>query len=445
MPYRFIARAIVAASLVAPALSACSGSPSSGAGFTPDTAGYSAAASAIRRNTTGFNVVYTFSGLGSYGRGVDGGVTIDKKGNIFGITTYSAIYSSDHGTLFELAPSGSSYTETNIASFDGSNGESPWNRPIEDASGNLYVTTSGGGASTPYGTVNKFTHGSSGWTQSAINVLGSGSTDGRYPYAAPVEQNGTLYIPTTQGGYWREGAIYALSANSLTGSVIYSFQGPDRGDLGVPYTTLVAGPNGVLYGTAESGGKGFGTQGGGGGIYTLSGGTYTFVFGFPADKKGLFPEGRGPESPVVVDKSGNIYGTTEFGGSYAKGTCAMFGCGVVFKVTKAGVLKVLHRFGGGKDGYEPLQGLVLKGNTLYGTTYVGGTQYCGPGSLGCGTLFKIGISGSGYKILHTFVGTDGSNPYFGSMTLVGNTLYGTTETGYTGVYANGGVVFTYTI
>jgi uncharacterized repeat protein (TIGR03803 family) len=125
--------------------------------------------------------------------------------------------------------------------------------------------------------------------------------------------------------------------------------------------------------------------------------------------------------------SGNtLYGTTEWGGSPGYGT--------VFAVNTDGTgFTTLYSFTGGSDGANPYAGLILSGNTLYGTTEWGGSS-------GNGTVFALNTDGTGFTVLHTFTAlygpyysstnSDGANPQ-ASLILSGNTLYGTAKNGGT--------------
>ena len=118
-----------------------------------------------------------------------------------------------------------------------------------------------------------------------------------------------------------------------------------------------------------------------------------------------------------------LYGTSHYGST---------GNGSVFRVNTDGSgFAVLHAFAG-SDGYDPRFGLALNGDTLYGTTYYGG-------SAGLGTVFKMDLDGSDFEVLHSFTGgpSDGENPW-AALTVVGSTIYGTTEHGGP---TNNGTVF----
>lgn len=151
--------------------------------------------------------------------------------------------------------------------------------------------------------------------------------------------------------------------------------------------------------------------------------TYNVLYSFTGTPDGEFP-GNGS---LVQDKAGNLYGTTEAGGSY--------GCGVVFKLTKSGTETVLWNFTCGSDGGHPWDGLVLSGNTLYGTTYIGGSATCPNGQTGCGVVFEVDINASTEQVLYNFTdGADGGYPV-GGLVLSSGVLYGGTTFG--GSYGDG--------
>lgn len=127
------------------------------------------------------------------------------------------------------------------------------------------------------------------------------------------------------------------------------------------------------------------------------------------------PDGGYPQSSLILDTAGNLYGTTLYGGAHGRGS--------VFKITPAGTETVLYSFTGGADGNTPVAALVLdkKTGNLYGTTLNGGAS-------GVGTVFQVTPSGT-ETVLYSFKGgTDGFNPY-SSLVRLGTTLYGTTNSG----------------
>jgi uncharacterized repeat protein (TIGR03803 family) len=171
----------------------------------------------------------------------------------------------------------------------------------------------------------------------------------------------------------------------------------------------------ILYGTTREGGNtGDGT------VFKIN----TDGTGFTVLKKfSGSPDGSHSQASLTLSVN-TLYGTTVNGGSYAYGT--------VFKVNTDGSgFAVLHSFTYSSDGAFPYGGLILSGNTLYGTTK-------GGGSFGFGTVFKIDTDGNGYEVLKNFAGSsDGANPY-ADLTLSGSTLYGTTVNGGVAGY---GIVF----
>jgi uncharacterized repeat protein (TIGR03803 family) len=149
----------------------------------------------------------------------------------------------------------------------------------------------------------------------------------------------------------------------------------------------------------------------------------------PAQTESVFhnftntPDGGYPESKLVLDTAGNVYGTTLYGGVHGRGS--------VFMITPAGTETVLYSFTGGADGNVPVAGLVrdTKTGNLFGTTLYGGAS-------GNGTVFQVTPSGT-ETVLYSFKGgTDGFNPY-SSLVRAGTTIYGTTNNG--GAYGYGTV------
>jgi len=114
------------------------------------------------------------------------------------------------------------------------------------------------------------------------------------------------------------------------------------------------------------------------------------------------PQGGTPQAGLTGDDAGNLYGTTVFGGNQ---TCVLgfdAGCGVVFKVSRSGTETVLHRFTG-TDGEIPVADLLLdRAGNIYGTTEYGGSQSCNDGfHTGCGTIFKLRKNGK-FSVLYNF-------------------------------------------
>ena len=154
--------------------------------------------------------------------------------------------------------------------------------------------------------------------------------------------------------------------------------------------------------------------------FNPSDGTETVLYSFTGGA-----DGSGPLAGLLLDGQGNLYGTTAGGGSL---TCDGIGCGVVFKVTPKGAESALYSFLGGTDGATPQSALIMDGQgNLYGTTYGGGNLSCNGSS--CGTVLKVSATGE-ETILYRFTGSaDGGIPLAGLVMESQGNLYGTTELG----------------
>jgi uncharacterized repeat protein (TIGR03803 family) len=314
-------------------------------------------------------VLYTFAGASGDGIGPAGDLTFDKKGNLYGTTWTGGAYG--YGTVFQVTAAGK---ENVLYSFaDGADGR-PCGGVILDNAGNLYGTSGCTKWDVPSqgngGTVFQLT------PAGALNVLyafGTASGDGTNPAAGVVrDTKGNLYGTAEQNGAYGCGTVFEVTPAG-TEIVLHTFTGGADGCL--PLAGLVRkGSN--LYGTAAAGGtKGWGTV-----FRVTTKGKFTVLYSFCA-LSGC-ADGTEPEAALILDKQGNLYGTTAGGGDV---NCQSgYGCGTVFKLTPAGALTVLHSFSGSpSDGTSPLAGLVLdKNGNLYGTTFLGGTN-------GAGTVFKV--------------------------------------------------------
>jgi uncharacterized repeat protein (TIGR03803 family) len=272
------------------------------------------------------------------------GLILDTAGNLYGITTGGN--NSGGGVVFQLTPTG---TLNVLYSFtNGADGGGPDASLIFDSSGNLYGTTGAGGASgvgtvfelspEPAGGCATGIYTGNGWCETVLYSF-TGSADGSQPLASLIfDGSGNLYSTTLGGGASGYGTVFELSPEPATGCPAGSYTGN---------------------GWCENA------------LYSFTGGA----------------DGAHPVAGLVRETTGNLYGTTEFGGAQP----GYAGYGVVFEVTPRGVETVLHTFTGAYpgDGGYPLGGLVQdpKGD-LYGTTSAGG--YDGNCSTcGYGTVFKV--------------------------------------------------------
>lgn len=202
--------------------------------------------------------------------------------------------------------------------------------------------------------------------------------------------------------------------------VIYSFT--YGADGGLPTAGMIADSSGNLYGTTSNGGTG--CRGYCGAVFELGAdGTLTVLHDFTGD------DGANPEAPLIIDRNGNLFGTTFDGGNGGR-----YGPGTVFKLSPNGTETVLHKFAG-NDGANPAAGLLLdeQGN-LYGTAQ-GGGEY------GSGVVFEVTSAGA-YNVVYSFKApslmADGAMPVAGLVQDNSGNFYGTTL--YGGRW-NGGTVF----
>ena len=323
---------------------------------------------------------WTTTVLHNFGQDTDGakpwaGLTFDAAGNLYG-TTYSG-GSRNEGAVFKMSPNGSGgWTERVIHNFgiSGTDGQNPEAGVIFDGAGNLYGTTYNGGSHS-FGVVfEMLPNGSGGWTERVLHNFGASSMDGQNLWAGLIfDSSGNLYGTTYAGGSRGQGTVFQMSPNGSGGwteRVIHNFgaaydgTAPERG-------SLVRDSAGNLYGiTFYGGGFNLGTA------YKVSpngsgGWTEAIIHSF-----GRGHDGANPYSGLILDGSGNFYGTTGFGGSNTKGT--------VFKISPNGsggwTESILHNFGGTGDGIEPVGGVIRdSAGNLYGTTYNGGSNSWGTG------------------------------------------------------------------
>ncbi len=397
--------------LLALSLAACGGSGSPTLAFAPPVSQLAA-----------YTVLYGFANIGD-GMNPHAGLVQGSDGNFYG-TTLNGF--TGLGTVFQLTPGGA---EKVLHSFAGANsdGANPRAGLIQDSNnGNLYGTTSGGGANN-LGTVFQIA------TAGAETLLYSfDGTHGAAPYAGLIQDStGNLYGTTYSGGANNLGTVFKLTpptspATTWTETVLYSFSGNNDG--ANPRAGLIRDSAGNLYGTTSIGGAsglGYGT------VFKLTpGGAETVLHSFGGGSDGVHPY-----AGVIQDSAGNLYGTTYGGGANTLGT--------VFRITPAGAETVLYSFSGGYfDGATPRAGLIQdSAGNLYGTTSAGG-------AFGFGTVFKLAPPPSTTvtywteSVLYSFFSSpDGAYPYAGLIQDNAGNFYGTTSAGGP---MGGGTVFEFT-
>jgi uncharacterized repeat protein (TIGR03803 family) len=358
---------------------------------------------------------YDYSLLHSFTGSPDGflplsGLVLDAQGNLYGTTLEGGIVGcfTSCGIVFKIDTGGN---ESIFYSFLGppTDGSYPWGTLTIDAQGNLYGTTSYGGA---YGNGAVFKIDPTG-NESVLYSFGD-SPDGANPLAGVVlDASGNLYGTTEKGGAQNLGTVYKLEPSGVE-TVLHSFSNNPDGDS--PWAGVALDAHGNLYGTTLYGGSGSGT------VFEVdAAGQESVLYSFTGKVDGDLPS-----AGLALDSLGNLYGTTSMGGVYKRGT--------VFKLDTDGHETVLHSFDTRNgDGEYPNAGVVLDSqNNLYGTTY------SGPGGLIHGTVYRLDTAGN-ETILYRFGRKGGGLKPMASPVLdaLGN-VYGTT---YEGGTSDDGTVF----
>jgi len=338
----------------------------------------------------GYRVLYFFQG-GDDGYTATPGLVIGKNGNLYGTTSQgggSGCFGGGCGTVYQLSPSGE---ETILHRFTGiPDGFYPGAGLIADGAGNFYGTTEFGGQSgcqsnLGCGTLFKLA------PDQTESVLFAFQYQGDPDSGLARDKHGNLFgvISKAYGavgcGGIGCGAVFEL-LHGAKYKVLHDFTGEN--DAATPEGNLVADSDGNFFGTSYEGGSGTNCSSGFGGcgtVYKMTpDGTVTILHNFQGGKDGAHPYG-----PVVFDGAGNLYGTTEYGGS---GKDCGYGCGTVFKISQSGKETVLYAFKNPKDGYAPRWSPVLDdAGNLYGTTLLGGSSCA---DTGCGTVFRLSPDGA---------------------------------------------------
>jgi uncharacterized repeat protein (TIGR03803 family) len=261
-------------------------------------------------------------------------LVFDPQGNIYGTTLDggSGSCSRGCGTVYELSENNGGWSSLLLNSFQGdSDGYNPNGGVIFDQAGNLYGTASAGG---DYfgGTVYELTPNSGSWSKNTIFSFDDGFTGVAPDASLLIDASGALYGTTQAGGQYQNGTAFQLtnSNGNWSGNILYNFSAP-IGDAGQgPQTPLTQDAAGNLYGTTAGGGLlNYGT------VFKLTfangSWTYTLLHDFSSDLDGS--DGRAPESKVVIDAQGNLYGTTIIGGLQNPACIAGGECGVVWEIT----------------------------------------------------------------------------------------------------------------
>jgi uncharacterized repeat protein (TIGR03803 family) len=357
----------------------------------------------------------------------------DGEGNLYG-TTFSGgdgCSGNGCGTAFELSPAQGSWKLTNEFDFNpGSGGYYPGSIMF-GLDGAIYGSSSFGGPSQWNGAVwTLSSNPGGGWKLAAI--YGFPFSDGAAPYTSLLPDGlGNFYGTSSFGGAYDLGTVFELTPASNGGwkeNIIYSVpSGRLTGVNGSSPSNLIWDSSGNLYGITSYGGdQEYGT------VFELSPNP---TGGWTENNLHYFLSGAYPQGGLVFDKAGNLYGTTLEGGTYGKGT--------IFELSPgsdgAWSFHTIYNFRGyPSDGDTAMAGLIVDAaGNLYGTTQKGGSSANCVGGAGkpdgCGAVFELSFTAGqwGEKLLHSFEGSsgDGANPS-GSLIFDGaGNLYGTTAKG----------------
>ena len=324
--------------------------------------------------------------VGKEGYTPNAGLIFDAAGNLYGTTSDGGKY-SDGGVAFELVRA-KAWSERVLYNFGHGkvghqDGRSPGGGLVFDKAGNLYGVTYGGGAYGD-GTVFQLSPGANNtWKESLLYAFQNNGVDGRIPEGSlTLDAAGNLYGTTSTGGANGGGIVFELSpgANGTwTYSVLYNFCSTSGcPDGALPLGNLIFDAAGNLYGATLYGGApgtlGYGV------IFELTPNGSTWTQTVLHTFEG--PDGGEPNAPLLFDNAGNLYGTTRGGG---KGCYSPHACGVAFELTPGGgtwTETVLHGFNDGpkaKDAGGPTGGLIFDtAGNLYGVT---GEVWNGSGAL----------------------------------------------------------------
>jgi uncharacterized repeat protein (TIGR03803 family) len=365
------------------------------------------------------NVIYSFAG-DEDGEYADTDLETDSAGNIYGTTVLGGDFGS--GTVFRLSHTPNGWVHTVLYSFTGgADGAEPYKGVTLGRDGSLYGTAVTGGSGScegGCGVVYKLTNSGGTWTRTVIHAF-TGGHDGSGPGArVTVDRDGNVYGMTPTGGTYGLGTIFRIYHGPRGGwnfRVIHTFTGGADGGSGSAGRMIVH--NGYLFGAATTGGAH-----GSGVVFKLTPrevGEWDFrtIYSFQGQPDGSFPYGA-----LLFDRSGNIYGTTYYGGTN--------NIGAVYELSPRPVgeweERLLYSFQGGTDGNSPISNLIFdNAGNLYGTTSEGG--------LGSGTIFQLSPIGGGQwteTVVHLFQGPpDGAFPYNGMVADRLGNLYGATVHG----------------
>lgn len=344
-------------------------------------------------------------------QGVDGtfpyaGVTMDSRGNLYGVTENGGLQNCDLGgpvgcgVVYKLAKINSSWGFSLLYEFGADTHLPAYPSQIAiGPNGGVYGAELEGGPPQLEGTIYNLlpplaaasATANSFWTLKVLHQFGTGD-DGTYPHKVVFDRSGNIFGVTGSGGAFDRGTVYELSPSGQgwTETILYSFQGGADG--GLP-KAVVLDDAGNLYGTTEEGGNpGCSPFPGCGTIFELTrsdaGWTKTTLYAFNQNTDSGYP------SPLMRDSAGNLYGATSQTGpdSYFGGIWELS------PSSNGWVFKMLHSFSGNSVTYlGPFAPVMDASGALYGVNNTGGANDCNPMyGISCGDLYKLTASGNNW-------------------------------------------------
>lgn len=384
----------------------------------------------ISASAATYSLVYSFGATSIDAQGPQAGLMLDNTGKLWGTTNGGGIHG--YGAIFSINPATGVETVVYSDPYGQSDEYSTISGLMQDKKGYIWGTVETG----PYarGRLNGAMFRLSP-VKGKIGLwrnFGRFPGDGSDPQAGLMEdKNGSIWGTTASGGTNTTcvltgipgcGTVFKWARNGYF--IVHSF-GASSTDGVYPQSGLMQDANGNIWGTTPGGGTSpdslCGNYGCGIVFEIAANGTYSIVHNFGANDT----DGAGPVAGLMQDPNGNIWGTTEGGGA--------FGDGTVFEIAINGTYSVVHSFGGpaNADGANPFGGLIQdKNENIWGTTNEGGVgNDCGAGN--CGTVFEIAANGT-YSVVYNFdpfPGGDGWGPSAGLALDASGNIWGTTSEG----------------
>jgi uncharacterized repeat protein (TIGR03803 family) len=367
-----------------------------------------------------YQVLHSFTGGANDGAGPTGTLVQGKDGNFYGVTGQGGSTSDciNCGTLFSMTPAG---VVTTRHVFGTQDGFFPVGGLVLASDGFFYGTASDDRYS--HGTIFRFDPATDTFT--VLHAFKGAPSDGSQPESTLIQaSDGNLYGTTSTGGRFDGGTVFRMTpAGQLT--LLFSFDPNSVYSGNFPEGGVIQGKDGYLYGTTAYGGtgacSGFGSSGCGTVFRMALDGSLLASHDFKPE------QGAFPTSSLTQASDGTVWGVTYNGGSLKQ--CGGAGCGTIFKIafgSQPRTLRVVHKFDG-YDGSLSFNSTLLQASdgNLYGATMTGGSMMkCDEFGLnGCGTLFKVSLSGE-FATVHNFKDLDGSYPNAGLVQGSDGALYG---------------------